>query len=81
MAYFEGCQLTVGDGASAGMRWRESPVSTAHWQKDFSKKITVLKGRRSAHDVNVISFIGYCEVFPVERKVKVIDSMAEGRVR
>ena len=26
----EGCQVTVGDGANAGTRWRGAPVSVAH---------------------------------------------------
>lgn len=73
MTYLEGCQATVGEGASAGTRWRGTPVSVATFDKD--ETIVQRISTRRTYDVDVESCIGYCEVFSVMREAKVIDSM------
>lgn len=74
MTYFDGCQLTVGDGASAGTRCSGTPVSVAHWR--LSEKGEVEMEEEATYDVDVISRVGDREIFAVMGEAECVYAMS-----
>ena len=73
ITYLEGCQLTVGDGARAGTRWRGTPVSVAHWdiwrEDNRCDNETLLCG---TYNVYICSSVGNGQIFAIVREAECI---------
>lgn len=78
MTYFEGCQVTVGDGARAGTRCNGTPVSVAHWKIKMRNKLVV--SDESTNDINIIPCVGDSKKFAVMRETERIDTISRGGI-
>lgn len=74
--YFDGCQVTVGDGARAGTRCSGILVSVAHLiSKSRDQSCAKIQERGTTYYINVRSSTGYRQIFAIKRKTKGIDGV------